>query len=293
MGMTPVHVNIASDESEGTSIHLVLPPAGASLSPSKEVRIDHGWRPGASKHKITSTVSHRKRGIVQEGHDCGALIADLAPPWEIGYGNGNLPRMLMMSSRKVMFGASSVKAEGTAIGGAHTVPNLPMLSCGEPLPIPHTHPLTNSGNTVLVGFSKKDIKRGWENIVDAITVELICLLVAAGQKPPETETEVVGGIFDGTFGRDPVKSLVSAGVGLARSVERSAESGWTEPISLKVETGGGAAGVGVEGKWTPATGEAEVSGEIGSLSEKRTAGAKRGADGTWKGTGAVPPDLFL
>jgi hypothetical protein len=287
MGMTPVHVNIASDESEGTSVHLVLPPAGAFPSSSKEVRIIHAWTPGAGKHKITSTVLHKTQGIVQQGHDCGGLIPDLAPPYPYpGCMNGNLPRMLMMSSRKVPFGASTVRAEGSAIGGAHTTPNLPMLSCGEPVPIPYTYPITNTVNTVLVGLSARDITRGWEDITDAMIIEGICLALSP------TKGLGLDDLIGGAAGIDPNKTAISAGIGLIRSIDRSGESGWTEPISLKVESGGGVEGAGVEIKWTPATGEAEVAAEKNTGPHKQSAGAKRDKDGNWKGTGAVPPDLF-
>ena len=291
MGMTPVHVNIASDESEGLSSHIMLPPAGSGVAPSDEAKVLHAHPPGAFKHKITDTVFHRKRGIIQHGHDCGACIPDAAPAGMPAWINGYLPVILLKSSRKVMFGASTVKAQGTAIGGAHTSPDLPMLSCGDPLPIPLTYPLANHTNTVLVGFSQADIDRGWEDIEDAILIELACLLVSAGA-PVAKGAEAVGGIVDGIFGRDINKTLLGAGVGLIRSIERSAESGWTEPISLKVETGGGAIGGGIEAKWTPATGEREVSAEIGGFSQKRSAGARRDKDGNWNGTGAIPPDLF-
>lgn len=291
MGMTPVHVNIASDESAGISSHLMMPPAGAGVAPSGEATVPHGHAPGAAKHKITGTVFHRKRGIVQHGHDCGAGIPDLAPPGHVGCINGYLPIILLKSSRKVMFGASSVKAEGTAVGGAHVSPDLPMLSCGEPVPIPCTYPLANTSNTVLVGLSAADIDRGWEDITDAILIEAACVIISA-LNPAATAKDAVAGIFDGVVGRDVSKTIMGSAVGLIRSIERSAESGWTEPISFKAETGGGATGGGVEVKWTPATGEVERAGEIGGFNEKRTAGFKRGSDGSWKGTGAVPPDLF-
>lgn len=283
--MTPVHVNIASDLTEGFSTHICIPPMPSPTMPSREWPVEQGWAAGRAKHKIAGTVYHRRRGIVQHGHDCGAGIPDQAPPYVDA--NAYLPIIMLKSSRKVMFGASTVKAEGTAVGGAHREPNLPMLSCGEPLPLPFTYPVANHTNTVLVGFTQADIDRGWEDIVDAILIEVVCFLMSIGNP--------IGGIGDfvaGVLGVDPMKSALGAAVGLRRSILRSAESGWTEPISIKVETGGGAVGGGAEVKWTPKSGEAEVSGEVGGFSEKRSAGAKRDADGNWTGTGAVPPDLF-
>lgn len=288
MGMTPIHVNIASDEILGASVHIALPAAPVGTFPSLEVTIPQGHPPGVAKHKITGTVFHRKRGIVLHGHDCGMGIPDEAPP-VVGQLSGYLPIIMLKSSRKVMFAASTVKGEGTAIGGV-TASDLPMLTCGEPVPFPAVFSQTSTANTVLVGFSQSDIDRGWEDIAAAVAIEAVCFVVSIVTMNPLMfgASDVVAGVL----GVDPLKTGLGAAVGLGTSIKRSAESGWTEPISLKVETGGGAEGAGVEAKWTPATNEGEVTAEYNLGPGKGAAGAKRDKDGNWKGTGAVPPDLF-
>ncbi len=290
MANTPVHVNIASDETEGVCVHIALPAAPVGTWPSREVPTEQGQRAGAGKHKITGTVFHRKRGIVLHGHDVGMGIPDEAPPY-VGQASGYLPIIMLKSSRKVMFGASTVKAEGTPIGGATRAPGaLPMLTCGEPVPLPSVVPTTNRSNTVLVGFSASDVQRGWEDIFEAVAIEAFCFVVSV----LTLDALEFGGVdvAAGIFGVDPIKMGLGTASGIAKSAKRSADSGWTEPISFKVEVGGGVEGTGVEVKWTPKTSVVEIGAEKNMGTEKAAAGAKRDEQGKWTGTGAVPPDLF-
>jgi hypothetical protein len=284
---TPVHVNIGTDITEGRSTHMAWPPVPPGVWVSSEVPAKQQWAPGASKHKLTASVFHRKQPIALQGHDLGMGIPDEAPPI-LGTSNGYLVIIMAKSSRKIMFGASAVKAEGTAIGGATIPMDLPMLTCGDPLPLPTVFPQTNTSNTVLVGFSDQDLADGWTDIGDAVLIELVCFaldLLGLKQFGPGDAIGGVGGV-------DRNKTLLGAAVGLARSIERSRRSGWKEPISVKVESGGGVNSAGGEVKWTPATGEVEIVVEEGGGPWKGSAGAKRDKDGNWKGTGAVPPDLF-
>jgi hypothetical protein len=274
----PVHVNIASDPNEGWSVHMTLPPIPPAVLPSLEVPVEQRWWPGAGKHKITSTVLHRGLGIVQHGHDCGPFILDEAPP-VLGRVNGYLPIMAFNSSRKVMFGASTVRAEGVAIGGAERGA-YPMLTCGNPLSLPRTFPTKNKENTVIVGLTMTDILRGWEDIQATIAVDLFCYLMSIASP---------GGGILGLVGFDGTKTIASAMIGLKLSIERSAESGWREPISLKLETGA-AASEALEIIYDPQTDDIEVVydkawGPFGF-------GAKRDKDGDMSSQERLPPDPF-
>jgi hypothetical protein len=286
--MTPVHVNIASDDTLGISVHMALPPAPVGTWPSVEVNAKHNNEPGKAKHKITTNVFHRGQGIVLHGHDCGMGIADEAPPI-VGRLSGYLPIVQLKSSRKVMFAASTVKANGTPIGGV-ALDTLPMLTCGDPIPLPSVFSLTSGTNSVFVGFSDSDLERGWEDIVDAVSVELICFVVSIVTMDPKLFG--AGDVVEGVLGHDPLKSTISAGVGLKRSIQRSAASGWEEPIVLKAETGGSAVGGSLGVGWTPATGETDITHEGNAGPFAWTAGAKHDGDGNWVGTGDIPADLF-
>jgi hypothetical protein len=290
MATTPVHVNIASDENEGRSVHLALPPAGSGPMISDEVRIPHSWRAGAGKHKITGTVFHRKRGVLQVGHDCGPFIADLAPPGPVGFINSNLPRMMPASSRKVMFGASTVRMEGAATG-CSLPDRLPMLTCGEPVSLPTVHPISNTSNTVLVGMTHEDEVRGWEDMGDAMTVDAICFVVTVATSRLSELLSAPDWLDRlGWLGIDPVKSTGGLVVGLQRSIARSIASGGKEPIVVKLETGTAATG-GVEVKVTPATGQVEINGEAVAGPGKASGGTKRDPEKGWS-SHELPPDLF-
>jgi hypothetical protein len=273
--MKPVHVNIESDLLEGWSVHFYSP----TLVPhtpmySDEVEVNQAWSPGAGKHKFTSNVFHKGQRIVLHGHDCGAGIPDLAPP-AVGHTNAWLPFIRLKSSRKVMFGASTVLMNGTPTGCAEDG-DFPMLTCGDIVSLPTVFPTTNTANTVLVGATAADKKRGWEDIYDAISVDA-ALFVAGLVCPPAGAADFILGLL----GFDGLKSVASAARGLERSIERSILSGGKEPISIKVESGSGAGGQGYEVKWTPATGDVEVVVETvgGPLRDQRS----------WKGN---PKDLF-
>ena len=180
-----------------------------------------------------------------------------------------------------MIGASTVNANATPIGAAESG-EFPMLTCGQPLSSPTVFPTTNMSNTVLVGLTEADVSEGWEDIADAVTVDAACFVLSFGAD--------LKGVLDalGLAGFDPVKSVLSSLVGTKRSIERSIASGGTRPVSFKIDGSGGGAGAGVEVKWTPASGDTEVTIEGGYFDKKISLG--RDKDGNWKGT--VPPDLF-
>jgi len=257
---------------------MALPPLPVGLYPSHEILVEQRWWLGAGKHKITSTVFHRGQGIVQHGHDCGALIADEAPPL-LGRGNGYLPLILLGSSRKIMFGASTVRAEGAAIGGAEAS-GYPMLTCGNPISLPYTYPTKNKDNTVLVGLTVLDITRGWQDI--AVTMAIDVILFGLSLAKP-------GGGLGGLLGVDWMKTGLTSAAGLGLSIKRSAESGWKEPITLRVEAGNIITDAN-EVIYHPDTGEFEL---VRDTTAGPLAGSvKRGKDGKIEAMERLPPDPF-
>lgn len=285
MAMTPVHVNISVDINSGRSTHLAISPVPPGIYTSHEVPVIQAFPSGASKHKLTSNVFHKNHPLVLHQHDCGPGIADEAPPI-VGIANAYLPALMAGSSRKVMFGASTVLGNATPLGAAE-VPRFPMLTCGHPTVSPTVYPETNTGNTVLFGLTPQDVQEGWEDITDALLVDIMMTIATmAGFPAPEVLDPL------GFAGIDPLKNGLNTLVTFKRSVQRSIASGGTRPISFKPEVTGAGGGGGVELKWTPATGEVEVTAEGGKDDKKVSGGSKRGPDGEWRPTGdlaSLPP----
>src|SRR5262245_26197120 len=124
-----IHVNIASDRTNGFSVHYWSPPGipiAVAALPSKEG--DTAMLTGQRVNKLTTTVKHSQETIVLDGHDCGRMIYDitLIPP------NGMYYQIWPFSSRKIAFAASTVKMNGTATGCADITgfPPIIMTTCG-------------------------------------------------------------------------------------------------------------------------------------------------------------------
>ncbi|MPZ21617.1 MAG: hypothetical protein GEV06_27560 [Luteitalea sp.] len=79
------------------------------------------------------------------------------------------------TARTIEFGASAVRAEGSPIGCADVASKIPlfMLTCGTLCPSPLAWPTTNSGNTVFVGITFKDILWGYLFVIGKILFFLI------------------------------------------------------------------------------------------------------------------------
>ena len=115
--------------------------------------------------------------MVQEGHDVGMLIPDVTIPFV----NQWYAVMWPFSSRKVMFSASTVKMDGVPAGAA-SILGFPMMTCGDPMSLPSSFPITNCLNTVIVGLTFKDIMMGW------LKISLSLVIDAIFYKPPKATT---------------------------------------------------------------------------------------------------------
>jgi len=116
--------------------------------------------------------------MVLDGHDVGMLIPDLTIP----LANQWYAVMWPFSSRKVMFSASTVKLDGTPAGCAGIVEGFPMMTCGDPVALPSSFPITNCLNTVIVGLTFKDIMMG------LLEISLSLVIDAAFYKAPKATT---------------------------------------------------------------------------------------------------------
>ena len=117
------------------------------------------WGPGFAlqQNKLSTTVTHKFQFIMLDGHDCGYMIPHVTIP------ANNLKLMLIIpfSSRKALFAASTVRANGTGIGCAQLLPNpWPMNACASPTGIPCAYPVTNVANNVTAGMTPGDVLAG-------------------------------------------------------------------------------------------------------------------------------------
>ncbi|MFV9645337.1 MAG: hypothetical protein ACNYWU_05890 [Desulfobacterales bacterium] len=177
LGLSSCPVNIPWDITAGAGTHgLVLPPPAVPIPPAPTAAIEMIttmlWTAGfvLGKNKFTDTVFHKGGFIMLEGHDIGPLIPDVTiPPTNIWY-----LKMWPLSSRKVMFSASTVKMQGKGTGCAAIWPPYTiLLSCGEPVSLPASRSLLSNLNTVKVGLTWGDFFAGVLTIVISIGLDLI------------------------------------------------------------------------------------------------------------------------
>jgi hypothetical protein len=131
------------------------------------------WPPGnvLLLNKYSTTVTHKRLGIIQAGHDLGVMLAhiQMAP----APNNVFTPVHSLFSSRKVSFNSSSVKANGLFVGFAGLIAPMPtpMLVCGEPLSFPMGEVPTRWANNVWAGFSYMDLALGAMNMAVKLMTE--------------------------------------------------------------------------------------------------------------------------
>ncbi len=202
-------IAIEYDLSMGVCVHHTLnpfqgfPPPGIP-TPSIEMLINMMWVPGTFSHKFTKDIFHKGQRIVQEGHDCGALIPDITPMCIV-----NFYYLIAWptSKRAVTFGASTVKIDQENAGCVFFY--FPMMTCGQPFSLPSSVPLTNLLNNVLVGMTLDDLLAGLMQI--AISMALDAIFNKLG-----------GQGFSG-MGKAPLKSLVSK-----KTAQEAAEKAFKE-----------------------------------------------------------------
>lgn len=172
--MVGIKVNIEFDATAGVLTHNVLfPPAIPSPTPmpSVEMLATQKWLGFfTGQNKFTTTVKHKGQCIVQDGHDQGLMILDITLPQP-----ANIWYALMwpLSSRKITFGASTVKMNNTATGCAQC-PIPPMMTCGDPISAPTAFILPfQLSNTVVVGMTGWDILKGILVIVASMAIDAL------------------------------------------------------------------------------------------------------------------------
>ncbi len=174
-----VPINTENDLSMGLGTHnLWLPPIIPTPipGPAMEMIANMKWPPGfaLNLNKLTTTVKHKKQTIVQTGHDCGVMILDLliVPPCIPIPVNAFYYIMWPLSSRKITFAASTVKANKQPVACAAITKALPMMSCGNPAALPLTAPITNGSNTVTVNMTPLDFWQGVITIALSVAIDI-------------------------------------------------------------------------------------------------------------------------
>lgn len=182
-----VPINTESDLSMGLGSHYFwLPPVIPTPipAPAMEMVVNMKWPPGfaMNKNKLTTTVTHQKKTVVQAGHDCGVMIPDLliVPPCIPIPTNAYYYIMWPLSSRKTTFLASTVKANKKPVACANLGTLMPMISCGNPVSLPLTVPITNGSNTVTVGVGPVDILQGALSIYLSVAIGAVFASLSKG-----------------------------------------------------------------------------------------------------------------
>jgi hypothetical protein len=142
-------------------------PALTGTTMCFEMPVTIMWPPGfaLAQNKLSTTVLHKMMPIALDGHNCGYMIPHVTiPPAPL---NTLLVFQILLSSRKMVFAATTVKANGQQIA-CNLFVLLPMTCCANPVTLPNGTAITNLANNVEVGLSWMDVLAGWLNI--AITM---------------------------------------------------------------------------------------------------------------------------
>lgn len=177
-----------------------------------EANVPIMWPPGfgLQQNKLTTTVFHKAQFLMLEGHDCGYMIPHVTIPPN----NVKLLIIIPFSSRKAMFSASKVKANGTAVGCSQLLMfPLPLMTCWNPVNLPSTFPSANVFNTVLVGMTLGDLFAGLIAIACSIVADLLCWRVFKADMF-EALGPIAGGLAGSFLGfSNPAQFLVKTGLG--------------------------------------------------------------------------------
>jgi len=170
----PVPITRSADFSAGYSTHLYqpIPPAGTPAPTyAIEIPLSQAWPVGVALGSVkkTSTVVSNGLTIMLGGHDCGKFIPQITVP----VNNALLPTLPMSSRRSVVMSSFSVRMNGSQVACTSLWPPLPMLACGQPMPIPLTFTLSNVLHSVFVGLSVADFVGGVIKTAGTMAVEYV------------------------------------------------------------------------------------------------------------------------
>jgi hypothetical protein len=200
------------------------------------------WPPGFAlfQNKLTTTVVHKALPIVLDGHNCGYMLPHISIP----VANALTPLQMAFSSRKVVFAASKVKANGTAIGCVYPSFLLPMTCCAQPVTLPNGISLLNIMNTVIVGTTWVDFFLGWLSIAATMYVDK---RTHSAPKEMTTKGELLKNVtadarWKVLLGDKPEKAL---GKAVAGAIAGAAKIVLTDEGSISIAAGSNYVGIGL------------------------------------------------
>lgn len=171
-----VKVNTCWDVVFGASMHHGPFPPALQASAEGATQMWVGFF--LFRNRLTHSVRHKKREIVQKDHDIGPLMPHItfpqvANPW--------YAIIYPLSSCEVKFSAAKVRADGDPVGCSQIFPvPLPMLTCGEPVSMPLAFSTTTMFNTVSVGLRGWDILAGYLSIVASLVIDYVFHRLSGG-----------------------------------------------------------------------------------------------------------------
>lgn len=199
-------VNITSDIVVEGAVHPAPIPPIPNVSIAGTVQ---GHLPGIWMHtaKLTRSVTHKGQSLVQQRHDCGAMIPHITLPLTT---NPWYAIIMPTSSCKVLFGASTVKANGKSMGmaGVGTGGVLPMMTCGFPSSMPTAMSVSTFNNTVSAGMLPRDVLVGCLSIMlKMISDGIVNRMYPSAPDPGGTSpTEIVGRMIRELFPKAPTSA---------------------------------------------------------------------------------------
>jgi len=160
-------------------ITTTVPPV-SGIGMAFELPVPVMWAPGYGlfQNKLTTTVLHKMMPLALDGHNCGYMIPHVTIPPN----NVLLPMHIMFSSRKMVFAASTVKANKAQVA-ITLVGILPMTCCANPVTLP-TGAAINITNTAMVGLTFLDFLMGLMSIVATMVLDWIFRTKIANLKAP-------------------------------------------------------------------------------------------------------------
>jgi hypothetical protein len=223
------------------------------------------WPPGfgLGQNKLTTTVVHKNLAIVQDGHDCGALIIHV----QIVPYIANVLTLLHIpfSSRKTNFFSSTVLPQGKCMAAATLIslPPAPMTSCWDPVSPPLSSAPTAHLNTLVFTMSWADIIIGWVSVAASMVLEFVIAKYAPDSPGPTS--------YWGALGSDLLGRLVPT--------SPHAWKGWLAKAGLGALTGAA--------RMAFTDGPADIKVSVGSPFLQGELGFGRDANGDWSGAGGA------
>lgn len=160
-------------------VPLTFMPGMSRASWGFEIPVPMFWPPGYAlgQNKLADKVLHKGCPVVQDGHDCGALIVHvhyLPLP-----SNMLLVIQIPFSSRKSNMFSSTVQSQGKPTAWCALL----MTTCWDPISPPATTAPTVLLNTVHFSLSLADIIAGIFIIAAGMAVDFICDKYFGGKDP--------------------------------------------------------------------------------------------------------------